>query len=99
MELLAIENDIPLQEVHTSIHELIQRGYRENEVEEIHIAKISFPRIPQQKWPSTRLDGRFGHHFHLTQVLSDIEVNPQTRFALVYHILLNSAKPSIIYSS
>jgi hypothetical protein len=68
MELLAIDNDIPPQVVYTSICELIQRGYRENEAAEVHIAKIAFPRIPQQKWPSARLDGRSGHHFHLTQI-------------------------------
>jgi hypothetical protein len=85
--------------VHISIRELIRRGYRENEATEIHTAKISFPRILQQKWPSARLDGRSRHHFHLTQVPSDVEVNPQTGFALLYHILLNFAKPSIIYSS
>jgi hypothetical protein len=68
MELLAIDQDIPPQEVHTSIRELIQRGYRENEAAEVHTTKISFLRILQQKWPSARLDGRSGHHFHLTQV-------------------------------
>jgi hypothetical protein len=99
MELLAINNGIPPQDVHTSIRKLIRRGYRKNEAAEIHIAKISFPRIPQQKWPSARLDGRSGHHFHLTQVPSNVEVNPQTSFVLVYHILLNFAKPSITYSS
>jgi hypothetical protein len=46
MELLAIDNDIPPQDLHTSIRELIHRGYRENEAAEIHTAKISFPRIP-----------------------------------------------------
>jgi hypothetical protein len=85
--------------MHTSISELIRRGYKENEAAEVHTAKISFPKILQQKWPSIRLDGRFGDHFHLTQVPSNIEVNPQTSFALVYHILLNFAKPSIIYNS
>jgi hypothetical protein len=45
MELLAIENDILPQDVHTSIRELIRRGYRKNEAAEVHTAKISFPRI------------------------------------------------------
>jgi hypothetical protein len=78
MELLAIDNDTPPQDVHTSIRELIRRGYRESKAAEIHTARISYPRIPQQRWPTTRLDGRSGHHFHLTQVLVEVEVNPQT---------------------
>jgi hypothetical protein len=99
MELLAIDNDTPPQDVYTSIRELIRRSYRENEAAEIHTARITFPRVPQQKWPSARLDGQTGHHFHLTQVPTNVEVNPQTGFALVYHILMNSAKPSIVYNS
>jgi hypothetical protein len=99
MELLAIDNDIPTQDMHMSIREMIRRSYKENEATEAHIANISFPRIPQQKWPSTRQDGRSGHHFHLTQIPSDVEVNPQTGFALVYHILLNFAKPTTTYNS
>jgi hypothetical protein len=99
MELLAKDNDIPTQDVHMSIREMIRRGYKENEAAEAHTANISFPRIPQQKWPSTRQDGRFGHHFHLTQIPLDVDVNPQTGFALVYHILLNFAKPTTTYNS
>ena len=71
----------------------------ENEVAKAHITKISFPKIPQQKWPSARLDGKSGHHFHFTQVPSDVEVNPQISFVLVYHILLNFAKPATTYSN
>ena len=92
-------NDTPIQETHMSIREMIRKGYRENEAAEAHTAKISFPRVPQLKWPSSRLDGRSGHHYHLTQVPSDIEVNTQIGFALVYHILLNFEKPTIAYNS
>ena len=66
MELTAIDNEVPVQEVRLSIRELIKKGYRENEAAEIHTAKVSFPRIPQIKWPSTRQDGQSGHHYHLT---------------------------------
>jgi hypothetical protein len=99
MELIATDNEAPVQEIHTSIREMIKKGYIENEAAEAHTAKVSFPRIPQLKWPSTRVDGRSGHHYHLTQVPSDIEVNIQTGFALVYHILLNFEKPTTIYNS
>ena len=81
---------------------MIRKGYRENEAAEAHTSKeshSSFPRVPQLKWPSTRQDGRSGHHYHLTQVPSNIEVNSQTSFALVYHILLNFEKPTTTYNS
>jgi hypothetical protein len=65
----------------------------------MHIAKISFPRVQQQRWPSKRIDGRTGHHYHLTQVPSNVEINPNTGFALVYQILLNFEKPTIAYTS
>ena len=99
MELIAKTNDTPLQEIHTPIRELIRKGYKENEAAKIHTAKVSFPKIPQLKWPSVRLDGHSGHHYHLTQVPSDIEVNTHTGFALVYHILLNFEKPTTVYTS
>jgi hypothetical protein len=99
MELIAIDSKALLQETHMSIREMIRKGYRENEAAEAHTTKVSFPRNPQQKWPSSRTDGRSGHHYHLTQVPSEIEVNTQTGFALVYHILLNFEKPTIAYNS
>jgi hypothetical protein len=64
MELIAIDDEIPPQEIHMSIREMIRKGYRENEVAEAYTTKVSFPRIPQQKWPNSRVDGRFGHHYH-----------------------------------
>jgi hypothetical protein len=99
MELLAIDAEIPPQEIYMSIREMIRRGYRENEATEAHTAKVSFSRILQQKWPSSRVNGRSGHHYHLMQVPSKVEVNTQTGFALVYHILLNFEKPTIAYNS
>ena len=45
------------------------------------------------------MDGRSGHHYHLTQIPSEVEINTQTGFALVYHILLNFEKPTIAYNS
>jgi hypothetical protein len=99
MELIASDNNIPHREINTPIRELLRLGFRESEAAEIHTAKISFPRVQQQKWPSTRTDGRSGHHYHITQVPSDIEIDTNTGFALVYHILLNFEKPSTSYTS
>jgi hypothetical protein len=75
MELITKDSEALLQETHMSIREMIRKGYRENEAAEAHIAKVSFPRIPQQKWPSSRTNRRSSHHYHLTQVPSEIEVN------------------------
>jgi hypothetical protein len=99
MELLAKDSETPLAEINISIRELIYMGFRENEAAELHTSKISYPRIQQQCWPSSRQDGRTGHHDHLTQVPSDIDINIDIVFVFVYHILLNFEKPSIAYNS
>jgi hypothetical protein len=97
--LLAKDNATQPIEINTSIRELICQGYKESEAAELHTAKISYPRVQQKRWPSSRQDGWTGHHYHLTQVPSDIDINTNTGFALVYHILLNFEKPSIAYTS
>jgi hypothetical protein len=99
MELIAEDNAAPLKEVTTSIQKLIRLGYRENQAAEIHTAKTSFSQIQQQRWPSSRANGRSRHHYYLTQVPSDVEFNPGTVFALVYHIHLNFEKPLVPYTS
>ena len=99
MELLATDAEIPPQEICMSIREMIRRAYKENKAAEAHTAKVSFPRVSQQKWPSSRTDGQSGHHYHLMQVPSEVEVNIQIGFALVYYILLNFEKPNVAYSS
>jgi hypothetical protein len=99
MELLAKDTETPPTEINISIRELIRMGFRESEAAELHTAKISFPRVHQQRWPNSRQDGRTGHHYHLTQVPSGIDINVDTGFALVYHILLNFEKPSIAYNN
>jgi hypothetical protein len=73
--------------------------FTESKVAELHTAKISYPRVHQQHWPSSRQDGRTGHHYYLIHVPLDIDINIDIGFALVYHILLNFEKPSITYNS
>ena len=99
MEAIAQANAAPPIVTRTPIRELLKLRFRENEAAELHSAKISFSRVQQQRWPSRRTDGHTGYHFHLTQVPSDIEVNPDTGFALVYQILLNFEKPTTAYTS
>ena len=96
---MAKDNETQPIEITTSIKELIRQGYKENEAVELHTAKISYLRVQQQRWPSSRQDGRTGHHLHLTQITSDININTTTGFVLIYHILLNFEKPVIAYTS
>jgi hypothetical protein len=99
LELIAQDHEVLPQEINTPIRELLRLGFRENEAAEMYTARISFPRVQQQRWPSKHTDGRTGHHYYLTQVPSDIEIKPNTGFALVYHILLTFEKPTIAYTS
>ena len=98
MESIEQDKEAPPHVNHVTsvpIQELLKLGFRENKATELHIAKISFRRLHQQRWPSQHTDGRTRHYFHLTQVFSNIDVNP----ALVYHILLNFEKPTVAYTS
>jgi hypothetical protein len=54
MELLAKDIETPPFEINISIRELICMGFRESEAAKLHTAKISFPRVHQQRWPSSR---------------------------------------------
>jgi hypothetical protein len=99
MELIEQDKEAPPQVTNVPIHELLKLGFRENEAAELHTTKISFPRVQQQRWPSKHTDGCTEHHFYLMQVPSDIDVNPTTGFALVYHILLNFEKPAVAYTN
>jgi hypothetical protein len=58
-----------------------------------------FSRVQQQKWPNKHTNGCIGHHYHLAQVPSDIEINSNIGFVLVYHIPLNFEKSTIAYTS
>jgi hypothetical protein len=54
MELLAKDTETPPVEINISICKLIHMGFRESEAIELQTAKISFPRVYQQRWPSSR---------------------------------------------
>jgi hypothetical protein len=58
MELIEQDKEAPPQMTSVSIRELLRLGFRENEVAELNKAKISFPRVQQQRWPSKCTDGR-----------------------------------------
>ena len=59
---------------------------------------MSFPRVQQKIWPTTRPDDIEGQYINITQLPFDIEVNPKTSLSLDYHILLHFKKPTIPFS-
>jgi hypothetical protein len=70
-----------------SVSELIKFGMEHNEALEHLEAFPSFPYVPQEAWPSKRMDGKEGGHFNLTQVPFDVEVD-EHGFALDYQIAI-----------
>jgi hypothetical protein len=100
LELIAQDNEVPPpQAINILIRELLRLGFWENEAAEMHTTRISFPRVQPQRWPNKHTDDYTGHHYHLTQVPLDVEINPNTSFALVYYILLNFEKSTIAFTS
>ena len=98
METIAYEAGIPPFSTTTPTEELIASGYVASEAVELRSAIMSFPRVQQKLWPTTRPDGIEGQHINITQLPFDIEVNPKTSLSLDYHILLHFEKPTTPFS-
>ena len=96
METIAYKVGIP--PILTSIDEIIASGYNASEASKLGSAKMSFPRVQQKLWPTSRPDGIEGQHINITQLPFDIEVNPKTNLSLDYHILLHFEKPTTPFS-
>jgi hypothetical protein len=94
METLAYKASMPPITITTPTAELIKLGYVANEAEELRSARMSFPRVQQKLWPTTRPDNTVGQHFNITQLPFDVEIDPLTHLSLDYHILLHFEKPS-----
>ena len=86
LNAIACNNKEPLERTH-SVSELVKLGMAHNEALEHLEAVLSFPYIPQEAWPSQRIDGKEGRHFNLTQVPFDVEVD-EGGFALDYQIAI-----------
>jgi len=71
-----------------SISELVKKGVSQDEAMEYVNSTPSFPFVTQEKWPSTRPDGKEGIHFNLTQIPHEVEVG-EHGFALDYHISIH----------
>ena len=93
METIAYEAGIPPIPIATPLDELIATGYVASEAAELCSGIISFPRVQQKLWPTTRPDGIEGQHINITQLPFEVEVNPKTSLSLDYHILLHFEKP------
>ena len=92
METIAYEAGIPPIPIAIPLDELIATGYVASEAAELCSGIMSFPRVQQKLWPTTRPDGIEGQHINITQLPFDIEVNPKTSLSLDYHILLHFEK-------
>lgn len=81
LNAIACNNDEP-QEPTLSVSALVKLGMAHNEALEHLEADPSFPYIPQEAWPSKKIDGKEGGHFNLTQVPFDVEID-KGGFALI----------------
>ena len=98
MEALACEANLPPIITRASVQELVALGYVASEAEERRTARMSFPRVMQKLWPTSRPDSATGQHVNLTQLPSDIEVHPTTNLSLDYQVLLHFEKPSASFT-
>ena len=98
MEAIAYEGGVPPIIVNTPLAELVTSGFIEQEAIDLKTGRMSFPRVPQKLWPTSRPDKIEGQHFNITQLPFDIEVNTTTNLSLDYHILLHFAKPRTSFS-
>ena len=66
MELLAQEERQDPIPQNSTIADLVTMGLLKEEVEELTIAKMSYPRVLQKLWPNSREDGIEGQHVNIT---------------------------------
>jgi hypothetical protein len=64
-----------------------------HEAEELENSIISFPRVPQTLYPSVRSDKVLGQYYNLTQLLFEVETNPDTGLSLDFHITIYFEQP------
>jgi hypothetical protein len=68
--------------------ELMKRKIDFDEAKEMQNTKPSFPFVPQKEWPSKREDGKEGHHYNLTQLPFDVEVD-ENGFSFYYQVSIH----------
>jgi hypothetical protein len=98
MEVLARDAMAPISIVDIPLEDLVELGWKEEEAREFHETTIAFLHIQQKRCPSKRSDGKPGQHFNLTQIPSEVGINPKTGLALYYHVAIHFEKPNIKYT-
>jgi hypothetical protein len=93
MEQLAKEAGTLECTVDGSIEDLVARGYMRTEAKELETSIVSYPRVPQVLYPSTRYDKVLGQHYNLTQLPFEVETNPVTGLFLDFHITIYFEQP------
>ena len=68
-------------------------GLPKEEAEELTTTKMSYPRVLQKLWPSSREDGIKGQHVNITQLPFDVDLNHETGLSWDCHISLHFEKP------
>ena len=94
MENLAIEQGIEELFSDETIADRVTRGIPRKEAEELESVSISYPRVPQILYPSVRSDGLPGQHLNLTQLPSEIEIDPISCMSLDFQIAIHFQLPN-----
>ena len=79
--------------VDESIEDLVARGYMRTEVEELETSIVSYPKVPQMLYLSTRYDKVLGQYYNLTQLPFKVETNPVIGLSLDFHITIYFEHP------
>jgi hypothetical protein len=97
MEQFAIEAEILECMDDGPVEDLVAKGYIRTEAEELEQAIVSFPRVSQKLYPSTRKDKVLGQHYNLTQIPFEIATNLDTGLSLDFHITIYFEQPKTPY--
>ena len=93
LERLAAEEGLDELFNDETIADRVTRGIPNREAEELENVSISFPRVPQTLYPNVRSDGIQGQHLNLTQLPSEIEVDPISGLSLDFHVAIHFQLP------
>ena len=78
VEQLAKEEGRASLSIDMPLIDLVAMGYLQQEARELQTSYISYPRVPQKLWPTSRTDGIVGQHVNVTQLSFDVEINQET---------------------
>jgi hypothetical protein len=93
METLAIEARVFVCSSDGAMEDLVLLGYMRREAKVLKHAIVSFPRVPQKLYPSSRSDKVLGQHYNLTQLPFEVETSPEIGPSLDFHITIYFEQP------